>query len=35
MSTTQSDIGLIGLGVMGTSLALNMEKPWLQGLCSQ
>ena len=25
MSATQSDIGLIGLGVMGTSLALNME----------
>ena len=25
MSETQSDIGLIGLGVMGTSLALNME----------
>ena len=25
MSTTQSDIGLIGLGVMGKSLALNME----------
>ena len=35
MSENLSDIGLIGLGVMGSSLALNIESNGLQSLCAQ
>ena len=30
---SKAKIGLIGLGVMGTSLALNIEREWFPDSC--